>query len=68
MTEEKKVLAKKLDERTRKYEGRFIDVLMQSIKPDNTINENKIKIYNKNMKINEGINTMINDIDKMLGE
>jgi hypothetical protein len=26
------------------------------------------KIYNKNLKINEGINNMINDIDDMLNE
>jgi hypothetical protein len=26
------------------------------------------KIYNKNVKINEGINTMIKDIDDMLSE
>lgn len=68
LKEQKELLGKKLDARTKKYQGRFVDVLVQSIKPDNTISEDKIKIYNKNVKINEGINNMIDDIDKMLDE
>lgn len=68
LKEQKELLDKKLDARTKKYQGRFVDVLVQSIKPDNTISEDKIKIYNKNVKINEGINNMIDDIDKMLDE
>jgi hypothetical protein len=66
LKEQKQLLGKKLDARTKKYQGRFVDVLVQSIKPDNTISEDKIKIYNKNVKINESINNMIDDIDKML--
>ena len=68
LTEQKAILAKKLDTRTKNYQGRFVDVLVQSIKSDNSINEDKIKIYNKNIKINKSVNNMIDDIDKMLGE
>jgi hypothetical protein len=68
LTEQKALLTDKLTARTNKYKGRFVDVLVQSIKPDNTITEDKVKIYNKNIKINEGINTMIDEIDKMLDE
>ena len=57
-----------MDDKVKKYQGRFVDILVQSIKPDKTITEDKTKIYNKNIKINEGINNMINDIDKMLDE
>ncbi len=66
--ERKDVLGKKLDERKAKYAGRFVDVLVDSIKKDNRVNEDKIKIYDKNVKINQGINNMIDDIDKMLDE
>ena len=33
-----------------------------------TLKEEKIKIYDKNVKINRGIDNMIDDIDKMLDE
>lgn len=68
LNEQKAFLAKKLEERTKKYKNRFIDVLIDSVKPDNKINEDKIKIYDKNIKINKNINNMIDDIDKMLNE
>jgi hypothetical protein len=68
LKEQKALLGKKMDDKVKKYQGRFVDVLVQSIKPDKTITEDKIKIYNKNIKINEGINNMIDDIDKMLDE
>jgi len=68
LTERKEVLAKKLDERTNKYKGRFV-TLVESIRPKNDkISEEKIKIYDKNIKVNENINSMIGDIDKMLDE
>jgi hypothetical protein len=68
LKEQKLVLAKKLEARANKYKGRFVDILLDSVKPENKINEDKIKIYDKNVKINEGINNMIDDIDKMLDE
>jgi hypothetical protein len=68
LTEQKQMLVKKLDERSKKYQGRFI-TLVESITPkDNKINEEKVKIYDKNIKVNESINTMIDDINKMLDE
>lgn len=68
LTERKEILAKQLDERKKKYQGKWVDMLVESVKKDNTINEDKIKITNKNVKINKTINNMIDDIDKMLDE
>ncbi len=68
LKEEKIKLGKKLDERANKYGGKFVNLLLDSMKPTNKINEEKIKISDKNVKINEGINDMIKDIDKMLDE
>jgi hypothetical protein len=68
LKEQKVVLGKKLNERTEKYKNIFINRLVDSIKPDTTLREEKVKIYDKNVKINEGINNMISDIDKMLDE
>ena len=68
LVEQKKVLGNKLEQRTKKYAGRFVDKLVESVKPDKNINEDKIKIYDKNIKINNDITTMITDINKMLDE
>jgi len=68
LKEQKLVLAKKLDSRAKKYSGRFVDILMESIKPNNKINEDKVKIYDKNVKINNDVNNIIDDIDKLLDE
>ncbi len=68
LTEQKKVLAKKLEQRTKKYAGKWVDALVESVKPNKNINEDKIKIYDKNVKINKEVNNMIDDIDKMLDE
>jgi len=68
LKEQKVVLGKKLNERTKKYHNIFINKLVASIKPDTSLREEKTKIYDKNVKINEGINNMISDIDKMLDE
>jgi hypothetical protein len=66
LTERKKDLSKKLDERNKKYKNRFIDVLIESVKPDKKKILEKVKIYDKNVKINKDIDDMIGDIDKML--
>ena len=68
LTERKEVLAGKLTQRTNKYSNRFLDTLVETIKPDLTKKVENIKIYNKNLKINKDIDGMIGDIDKMLEE
>jgi uncharacterized membrane protein YgcG len=67
LIERKDAISKKLDARTKKYQGRFV-TLVESIKPDEKIKEEKVKIYDKNIKVNQNINTMIDDINKMLDE
>jgi hypothetical protein len=44
--------------------------LVKSIKveDDDVVLNERVKIYNKNLKINEDINTIIGDIDRMLDE
>ena len=68
LTERKEVLAGKLTQRTNKYSNRFLDTLVETIKPDLTKKVENIKIYNQNLKINKDIDGMIGDIDKMLEE
>jgi hypothetical protein len=68
LNEQKEVLSGKLDARTKKYQNMFINRLIESINPSDKYKEEKTKIYNKNLKINEGINSMIKDINKMLDE
>ena len=68
LTEQKKVLVKRLDQRTKKYAGKWVDALVESVKPNKNINEDKIKIYDKNVKINKDVTNMIDDINKMLDE
>jgi len=66
LSERKKELSKKMNERVEKHRNSFIDRLINNIKPDDRNREEKIKSYDKNVKINEGIDNMINDIDNML--
>ena len=68
LKEEKKIISKKLKLRNDKYQSRFVNVLVESVKPEDNDKAEKIKIYDKNIKINEGIDSMINDINKMLDE
>ena len=68
LTERKEVLAGDLAKRTNKYKSRFVDALVETIKPDQTKKVENIKIYNKNLKINKDIDGMINDIDNLLEE
>ena len=67
LTERKELLTKTLNNRSEKYKSRFV-TLVEGITPKDKIKEERVKIYDKNVKVNEGINTMINDIDKMLDE
>ena len=68
LIERKEKLAKQLKERTEKYQKRFVDVLVESVKKDGENENVSVKIYDKNVKINEDVNNMINDINKMLDE
>lgn len=68
LKEQKSSLNKQLLARTRKYQGKFMDRLVESIKPETKDIPEKIKVYDKNVKINNDINGMINDINKMLDE
>jgi hypothetical protein len=67
LVEEKKKIQNKLNERAEKYKSIFVDRLITMVDNEPKPIENT-KIYNKNLKINEGINNMINDIDDMLNE
>jgi intein/homing endonuclease len=66
--EQKILLSNKLNKKTERYRGRFVDTLIESIKPKTTYTDEKVKVYDKNVKVNQEIDTMINGIDKMLGE
>jgi hypothetical protein len=68
LTERKGELSKKLEQRNKKYQGRFVDVLIESVKSDKKQIIENVKIYDKNVKVNKDIDSMINDIDKMLDE
>jgi hypothetical protein len=67
LTERKNNLAVSLEKRKEKYTGLFVDRLISMVDNEPKPVENT-KIYNKNVKINESINTMIKDIDDMLSE
>jgi uncharacterized membrane protein YgcG len=68
LNEEKHILSKKLEARTKKYQDIYFNRLVESVKPTEVIRDEKIKIYDQNVKINEDINNMIKGIDKILDE
>lgn len=65
LTERKENVSKKLRERDEKYKNIFVNKLIDMIEHEPKPIENA-KIYDKNLKVNEGINSMIKDIDEML--
>lgn len=67
LTEHKNELSKNLNKRMEKYQGIFVDKLINMVNHTEKPIEN-VKVYSKNLKINESINTMIRDIDDMLDE
>jgi hypothetical protein len=67
LTEQKNIIAGKLEKRKEKYQGIYVNRLIEMVKNEEKPIEN-VKIYDKNVKINESINTMIKDIDDMLDE
>lgn len=66
LKEEKHILTKKLENRKHRHQVNYLNRLVESVKSEESNKDEKIKIYNKNLKINEDINSMINDIDKIL--
>jgi uncharacterized membrane protein YgcG len=68
LNEEKHILNKKLEARTKKYQNIYFNRLVESVKPTEVVRDEKIKIYDQNVKINEDINNMIKGIDKILDE
>ena len=67
LVEERKVLNEKLAMRQKKYQNRFFTKLIESVSKDE-IPINNVKMTDKNVKINETVNSMIKDIDEMLGQ
>lgn len=68
LTEQKQRLIAERKLKEIRYRANYIDKLTESIKPSEKDFEEKTKITDKNLKINEDINSMINEIDKKLGE
>ena len=68
LNEEKHILGKKLERRTKKYQDIYFNRLVESMRPNEEIIDEKIKLYDKNVKINEDISNMIKGIDKILDE
>jgi hypothetical protein len=57
------------NKKVNKYKDIYFGKLLNSFKKeDDIILNERVKISNKNIKINESINDMINDIDKMINE
>jgi hypothetical protein len=67
IVEQKKAITEKLNQRTEKYQGLFVNKLIDMVNNEPKPIE-KVKIYDKNIKINENINSVIKDIDNMLDE
>ena len=68
LVEQKQKLNKQLTERTQKYSGRFVNKLISSVEHEEVKPIEKVKIYDKNVRINESVNTMIKEIDDMVGD
>jgi hypothetical protein len=65
ITENKQRVNKKIN----KYQNNYFDKLVTSIKPEEKeIMNERVKIADKNLKINETINDMIKGIDKIIDE
>ena len=58
-----------VNKKINRYQDNYFNKLMTSIKPkEKEIMNERVKIVDKNIKINENINDMINNIDKMIDE
>lgn len=66
LMEQKNILMGKRDKKINKYKTTYFDKLSESIKRDEKPNIVREKIYDKNLIINESVDNMIKDIDKMV--
>jgi intein/homing endonuclease len=67
LTSKRVELNNKMIQRTKKYQNKWVDVLVESIKTeDGNLKNERVKIYDKSVKINKSVNSMIDDINKML--
>ena len=58
-----------MNKKINKYHNNYFDKLVTSIKPEEKeIMNERVKIADKNLKINETINDMIKGIDKIIDE
>ncbi len=67
LVEQKQALTERLNQRTEKYKGKFIDRLID-MSNNAEKGPEKVKVYDKTVKINESVTNMISDIDKMLSD
>jgi hypothetical protein len=65
LIEQKNIISDNLEKRKKRYQDIYVNKLIEMVKSEEKPIEN-VKIYDKNVKINETINTMIKDIDDML--
>jgi len=68
LTEGKKRLVAQHNRKIKKYSGSYLDKLAESITPLEEKIEKRTKMFNKNLKINDDINNMIDEIDNKLGD
>lgn len=69
LKEEKVIIKKKLDTRTKKYQAKWVDMLIESVGTKKMDKNNETtKIYDKNLKVNQNIDSMIQGINKILDE
>ena len=66
LTEQRTLLEGKSEVRVKKNKQSYIDRLSESIKKNEKPSSIREKIYDKNLKINEDVHNMIDDIDKMV--
>jgi hypothetical protein len=65
LMERKNIISDNLEKRKKRYQDIYVNRLIEMVKNEEKPIES-VKIYDKNVKINETINTMIKDIDDML--
>lgn len=68
LTEEKQRIKKQLQRRQRRYSTIFTDRLINSMLPEDNVIKESTKIWDKNLKVNDDINSMINEIDDIMNE
>jgi hypothetical protein len=66
LTERKELLINKQTKKVNKYQQIYENKLMESFNKKSVKNIKPVKIFDKNLKINDSINKMINEIDEKL--